>query len=107
MKSGLEIAQEADLRPIGDVAARAGILDDELELYGRFKAKVAVSILDRLAERPDGKLIITTAITPTKAGEGKTTTSVSLTQGMGKIGKDVFLCGLSVEILVHGDRSVA
>ena len=92
MKSGLEIAQEADLRPIGDVAAAAGILDDELEPYGRFKAKVSLSVLDRLADRPDGKLIITTAITPTKAGEGKTTTSISLTQGMGRIGKDVLLC---------------
>jgi formyltetrahydrofolate synthetase len=92
VKSGLEIAQEADLRPIGDIAAGAGILDDELEPYGRFKAKVSLSILDRLADRPDGKLIITTAITPTKAGEGKTTTSISLTQGMGKIGKNVLLC---------------
>jgi formate--tetrahydrofolate ligase len=92
VKSGLEIAQEAVLRPIADVAADAGILEDELELYGRSKAKVSLSILDRLADRPDGKLIITTAITPTKAGEGKTTTSVSLTQGMGLIGKDVMLC---------------
>ena len=92
MKSGLEIAQEAVLRPIIDVAASAGILEDELEPYGRSKAKVSLSILDRLADRPDGKLVITTAITPTKAGEGKTTTSISLTQGMGRIGKDVMLC---------------
>ncbi|HET9248811.1 MAG TPA: formate--tetrahydrofolate ligase [Actinomycetota bacterium] len=92
MKSGLEIAQEAVLRPIEDVAADAGILDDELERYGRHKAKVSLSILDRLADRPDGKLIITTAITPTKAGEGKTTTSISLAQGMGRIGRDVMLC---------------
>ena len=92
MKRGLEIAQEAVLRPIEDVAADAGILDDELERYGRHKAKVSLSILDRLADRPDGKLIITTAITPTKAGEGKTTTSISLTQGMGRIGRNVMLC---------------
>ena len=92
MKSGLEIAQEAVLRPITDVAADAGILEEELEQYGRSKAKVSLSILDRLADRPDGKLVITTAITPTKAGEGKTTTSISLTQGMGRIGKDVMLC---------------
>ena len=92
MKSGLEIAQEAVLRPIGEVAADAGILEEELEPYGRFKGKVSLSILDRLADRPDGKLIITTAITPTKAGEGKTTTSISLAQGMGRIGKDVMLC---------------
>jgi formate--tetrahydrofolate ligase len=88
----LEIAQEAVLRPITDIAADAGILEDELEQYGRSKAKVSLSILDRLADRPDGKLVITTAITPTKAGEGKTTTSISLTQGMGRIGKDVMLC---------------
>jgi formyltetrahydrofolate synthetase len=92
MKSGLEIAQEAVLRPITDVAADAGILEAELEQYGRFKGKVSLSILERLADRPDGKLVITTAITPTKAGEGKTTTSISLAQGMGKIGKDVMLC---------------
>lgn len=92
MKSGLEIAQEAVLRPITDVAADAGILDEELEQYGRFKGKISLSILDRLADRPDGKLVITTAITPTKAGEGKTTTSIALAQGMGRIGKDVMLC---------------
>ena len=92
MKSGLEIAQEAVLRPITDVAADAGILEEELEQYGRFKGKISLSILERLADRPDGKLVITTAITPTKAGEGKTTTSISLAQGMGKIGKDVMLC---------------
>ena len=92
MKSGLEIAQGAVLRPIDEVATDAGILDEELERHGRHRAKVSLSILDRLADRPDGKLIITTAITPTKAGEGKTTTSISLTQGMGRIGKDVLLC---------------
>jgi formate--tetrahydrofolate ligase len=92
VKSGLEIAQEAVLRPITDVAADAGILEDELEQYGRSRGKVSLSILDRLADRPDGKLVITTAITPTKAGEGKTTTSISLTQGMGRLGKNVILC---------------
>jgi formate--tetrahydrofolate ligase len=92
VKSGLEIAQEAVLRPITEVAADAGILETELEQYGRFKGKISLSILERLADRPDGKLVITTAITPTKAGEGKTTTSISLAQGMGKIGRDVMLC---------------
>jgi formate--tetrahydrofolate ligase len=92
VKSGLEIAQEAVLRPITDIAADAGILEEELAQYGRFKGKISLSILDRLAGRPDGKLVITTAITPTKAGEGKTTTSISLTQGMGRIGRDVMLC---------------
>ena len=92
MKSGLEIAQEAVLRPVGEVAEAAGIEAGELELYGTYRAKIDLSILDRLAGKPDGKLVITTAITPTKAGEGKTTTSVSLTQGLGHIGKDVMLC---------------
>jgi len=92
MKSGLEIAQEAALRPVGEIAEAAGIEAGELELYGRYRAKIDLSILDRLARKPDGKLVITTAITPTKAGEGKTTTSVSLTQGLGHIGKGVVLC---------------
>jgi formate--tetrahydrofolate ligase len=92
MKSGLEIAQEATLRPIAEVAAEAGIADDELEAHGRYRAKVSLGVHDRLRDRPDAKLIITTAITPTKAGEGKTTTSISLTQGLGRIGKDVILC---------------
>jgi formate--tetrahydrofolate ligase len=92
MKSGLEIAQEAELRPIAEVARAAGIEDDELEPFGRYRAKVNLAVLDRLRDRPDGKLVITTAITPTKAGEGKTTTSVSLTEGLGAIGRDVILC---------------
>jgi formate--tetrahydrofolate ligase len=92
MKDGLEIAQEASLRPIGEVATTAGIGEDELEPFGRYRGKVSLALLDRLGDRPDGKLIITTAITPTKAGEGKTTTSISLTQGLGRIGKDVILC---------------
>ncbi len=92
MKSGLEIAQEATLLPITEVAASAGIQPGELEQFGRYKGKISLDILERLKGGPDGKLIITTAITPTKAGEGKTTTSVSLTQGLGKIGKKVMLC---------------
>ncbi|MBA3375237.1 MAG: formate--tetrahydrofolate ligase [Actinobacteria bacterium] len=92
MPSSLEIAQEATLRPIGDVAADAGLLPDEVEPYGRYKAKVDLSVLERLADRPDAKLINVTAITPTPAGEGKTTTSVSLTQGLGVLGKSPVLC---------------
>ncbi len=90
--TSLEIAQQATLRPVADVAAEAGLLDEEVELYGRYKAKVDLSVLERLADRPDGKLINVTAITPTPAGEGKTTTSVSLTQGLGRIGKQPALC---------------
>jgi formate--tetrahydrofolate ligase len=92
MPSSLRIAQEAELRPIGEIAAAAGLLEEEVEAYGRYKAKIDLSVLDRLAAKPDGKLIDVTAITPTKAGEGKTTTSVSLTQGLGHIGKQVALC---------------
>src|SRR5919108_4575765 len=90
--SSLEIAQDAELRPIAEIAEEAGLEPDEYDLYGRYKAKVALSVLDRLRDRPDAKLVGVTAITPTKAGEGKTTTSVSLTQGLGKIGKSPVLC---------------
>jgi formyltetrahydrofolate synthetase len=86
MRSSLEIAQDATLLPIVDVAAEAGIEPDEIEQYGRYKAKVDLSILERLADRADGKIINVTALTPTPAGEGKTTTSVSLTQGLGALG---------------------
>ena len=81
-----------DLRPIADIAAAAGIQRDELELFGDLRAKIKLSLLRRLASTPDGKLVIVTAITPTKAGEGKTTTSVALTQGLGRISKKAILC---------------
>src|SRR5690348_3392953 len=92
MLSSLEIAQGAELRPIADVASDVGLLPEEVELYGRYKAKVGLAVLERLADRPDGKLINVTAITPTPAGEGKTTTSVSLTQGLGALGRNPVLC---------------
>jgi formate--tetrahydrofolate ligase len=92
MPSSLQIAQEAVLQPITEIAAAAGLEPDEIDPYGRYKAKVSLSVLDRLADKADGKLIDVTAITPTKAGEGKTTTSVSLTQGLGYLGKSVALC---------------
>jgi formyltetrahydrofolate synthetase len=90
--SSLEIAQDATLRPILDIAEEAGLLAEEVETYGRHKAKVDLSVLERLADRPDAKLINVTAITPTPAGEGKTTTSVSLTQGLGVLGRKPVLC---------------
>src|SRR6187401_2514388 len=92
MPSSLEIAQEAELRPIAQIAEALGLSKEEYDPYGRYKAKVSLSVLDRLSDQPDGKLIDVTAITPTKAGEGKTTTSVSLTQGLGAIGKSPVLC---------------
>ncbi len=90
--SSLEIAQSAKMRPIGEIAEAAALEPDEIEPYGHYKAKIDLSVLDRLASKPDGKLICVTAITPTKAGEGKTTTSVSLTQGLGHIGRHPVLC---------------
>ena len=92
MKSSLEIAQEAELIPIETVAESCGLELEEIEPYGRYKAKIGLSVIDRLADRPDGKLICVADMTPTKAGEGKTTTLVGLTQGMGHIGKRAVAC---------------
>jgi formyltetrahydrofolate synthetase len=92
MKSSLEIAQEAELKPIESIAERAGLLPEEFDPYGRHKAKVSLSAIDRLRDAPDGKLVCVTGVTPTRAGEGKTTTAVSLTQGLGAIGKEPLLC---------------
>src|SRR6187431_2967799 len=90
--SNLDIAQAHVLEPIAELAARYGLDEDEFDLYGRYKAKVDLSVVERLAGAPDAKIVCVSAITPTKAGEGKTTTSVSLTQGLGHIGKRPVLC---------------
>ncbi|HSC92109.1 MAG TPA: formate--tetrahydrofolate ligase [Gaiellaceae bacterium] len=87
LPSSLEIAQAAQLRPIAELAAELGLEDDELEPYGRFKAKISLSVLDRLRDRPDGKLVAVTAITPTTSGEGKTTTAVGLVEGLARLGR--------------------
>ncbi len=87
MKTDIQIAQEAVMEPIAQVAGRLGIQEDELELYGRYKAKLSEGFLEGLEKRPSGKLILVTAINPTPAGEGKTTTSVGLGQAFGKLGK--------------------
>ena len=87
MKSSLEIAQEHELQPIEAIAAAAGLAADEIELYGSSKAKIKLEALAARSDVPDAKLICVAGITPTKAGEGKTTTSVALTQGLGHIGK--------------------
>ena len=91
-KTDIEIAQENQMLPIFQVAEAAGIPEHYLEPYGRYKAKVDLSLLDSLADKPDGKLILVTAISPTPAGEGKTTTSVGLADAMHRIGKKVLLC---------------
>ena len=87
MKSDIQIAQEAVMEPITEVAKRLDIREDELELYGKYKAKFSDELLERLKDEPDGKLVLVTAINPTPAGEGKTTTSVGLGQAFGKLGK--------------------
>jgi formate--tetrahydrofolate ligase len=92
MVSSLEIAQTALLAPIVEVAARAGIKEHELEPYGRYKAKVSHDVLARLADEPDGALVAVTAITPTPAGEGKTTTAIALAEGLGLLGARPVLC---------------
>jgi formate--tetrahydrofolate ligase len=90
--SNLEIAQDAVLRPIEEIAAALGLTPDEVEPYGRYKAKIDLSALGRLADRPQGKIVCVAGINPTKAGEGKTTTAVGLTQGLGHIGRQPVLC---------------
>ena len=87
MKTDIEIAQEAVMEPIAKVAAQLGVTEDDLELYGKYKAKLTDEYIDSLKDRPDGRLILVTAINPTPAGEGKTTTSVGLGQAFGKLGK--------------------
>lgn len=91
MLSDIEIAQQAKMKKIVDVAASIGITEDELEPYGHYKAKISDSVLNRLKDEPDGKLILVTAVNPTPAGEGKTTVSIGLGEGMAKIGKNAVI----------------
>ncbi len=91
MKTDIQIAQEATMLPIKEVAASIGIEEDDLELYGKYKAKISDSLINRSKNNPDGKLILVTAINPTPAGEGKTTTSVGLGQAFGKLGKKTLI----------------
>lgn len=91
MLSDIEIAQKAHMLPITEVAAKLGIGEDDIELYGRYKAKLSMDLIKRVQDKPDGKLILVTAITPTPAGEGKSTTTVGLAQGLAKIGQKVIV----------------
>ena len=91
MLSDIEIAQQAKLLPIKEVAAKIGISEDELEFYGKYKAKLSDELANRVENNPDGKLILVTAINPTPAGEGKTTTTAGLGQAMAKIGKNAII----------------
>ena len=88
VKSDIEIAQACAIKPIRDIAAVAGVDEEYLEYYGKYKAKIDLKLLDDRADRPDGKLILVTAINPTPAGEGKTTTTVGLADGMRRLGKN-------------------
>ena len=89
MKTDLEIAYDADVKPIKEIAAKIGISEDDLVPYGKYIAKVPLPVLEKLKDRPNGKLVLVTAITATPAGEGKTVTSIGLIQGLSKIGKNV------------------
>ena len=91
MKTDIQIAHEANMLPIKNIADELGVLDDELELYGKYKAKITDEFLDRMKDKPDGKLILVKAINPTPAGEGQTTTSVGLGMAMKKIGKKAII----------------
>ncbi len=91
MLTDIEIAQQCKMKPITEIAAQLGIQPQELEPYGHYKAKVSDELADRLADRPNGKLVLVTAINPTPAGEGKTTTTVGLGQAMQKIGKNAII----------------
>ena len=91
MLSDIEIAQKANMLKITDVAAKLGISEDDVELYGRYKAKLSMDLIRRVQDKPSGKLILVTAITPTPAGEGKSTTTVGLAQALNKLGKKVIV----------------
>ena len=92
MKTDIQIAQEATLKPIQEIAAKLDLSMEELELYGKYKAKISDEYLERIKGNKDGKLVLVTAITPTKAGEGKTTTSIALHDGFAKINQESLLC---------------
>ena len=91
MLSDIDIAQQAKMQKITDVAAKLGISEDDIELYGKYKAKLSYDLIRRVKDKKDGKLILVTAITPTPAGEGKSTTTVGLAQGLAKLGKKVIV----------------
>ncbi len=91
MKTDIQIAQEAQMKPIMDIASQLGIPEDEVELYGKYKAKISLKTWDRLKDKPNGKLVLVTAISPTPAGEGKTTTTVGLGQALNRIGKKTII----------------
>ncbi|HET9470821.1 MAG TPA: formate--tetrahydrofolate ligase, partial [Usitatibacter sp.] len=90
--SDIEIAQAAKVKPIAEIAKKLGIPDEAIELYGRYKAKISLGFIDTLKGKPNGKLVLVTAISPTPAGEGKTTTTVGLGDALNQIGKKAMIC---------------
>ena len=92
MKTDIQIAQEAHMRPIAEVAKSVGISEDDLALYGKYKAKVDHRLLKKMEATPDAKVILVTAISPTPAGEGKTTTTVGLGDALKSLGKKALIC---------------
>ena len=91
MKTDIQIAQEATMKPVKEVAAAYGITEDELELYGKYKAKLTDELWQKVEGNPDGKLVLVTAINPTPAGEGKTTTSIGLADALSRLGNKTLL----------------
>ena len=89
MLSDLEIAQKAQMKPITEIAQSLGLSSDDIDLYGKYKAKVSLEVLENFSEKPQSKYIDVTAITPTPLGEGKTVTTIGLSQALNKIGKKV------------------
>ena len=87
MLTDVQIAQSAQMQPIKEIADRLGLAEDDLELYGKYKAKISLDAISKAKENPDGKLVLVTAINPTPAGEGKTTTMIGLSQALNKLGK--------------------
>ena len=91
MKSDIEIAQSTVMKPIAEIAESIGLVEDDIELYGKYKAKVSLNVWDRLKNKPSGKLVLVTAINPTPAGEGKTTNTVGLGQALNLLGKKAII----------------
>ncbi len=92
MKSDIEIAQAAQMKPIAEIARATGLHEDDIEFYGKYKAKVSLDVIDRLASKPDAKYVVVTAITPTPLGEGKTTTTIGLGQALNRLGRKTINC---------------
>jgi len=92
VKSDIEIAQAAQMKPIAEIARATGLHEDDIEFYGKYKAKVSLDVIDRLASKPDAKYVVVTAITPTPLGEGKTTTTIGLGQALNRLGRKTINC---------------